>query len=244
MNNCIKIGVCDDHIEIHEQIKLLLKEYQKTNHIEFEIFCFSTAEAIRQNEEILDLLYLDIELGAESGIDLVPDLKKQFPEMKIVFISAYNQYFIFSHRLQVFQFLTKPFDKKIFFEELDRFIAKLKQKFAVYTLTYKREQMEFLISEILYIEASLHHLKIYHIHAGIYEKVGRIGKEETYLSAYGFIRCHQSYLVNCKYIEKLTKTTIEIKKPISGEIITIPISQNRSKSTKTQYHIWLLNQEE
>ena len=243
MERLARIAVCDDDTKIHGMGHDLLLEYNRQHSKEQAYFsAFADAESLLAFNEVIDLLFLDIELGETSGVDVVPLIRQKHPDMTIMFISSHTKYFIFSHRLNVFQFLTKPFDKRIFFEELDRFYERFHRSRAMYTITRKGEQICFPVSEIVYIESSLRYLKIYHCKNGIYEMVGQIGKEEQRLKAYGFLRCHHGYLVNARYIEMLKGQDIILNIPDpqrSGELLSNPVSKGRIQQTRQQYHQWL-----
>ena len=243
MERLARIAVCDDDTKIHGMVHDLLLEYNRQHPEEQAHFsAFADEKSLLDFNEVIDLLFLDIELGETSGVDVVPLIRQKHPDMTIMFISSHTKYFIFSHRLNVFQFLTKPFDKRIFFEELDRFYERFHRSRAMYTITRKGEQICFPVSEIVYIESSLRYLKIYHCKNGIYEMVGQIGKEEQRLKAYGFLRCHHGYLVNARYIEMLKGQDIILNIPDpqrSGELLSIPVSKGRIQQTRQQYHQWL-----
>lgn len=239
-----KIVVCDDNPEIHKEIEVLLTEYTVSHQCgEFIFEAFSNGESLLACHRKIDLLFLDIELGELSGIDIVPIMQERFPDIIIIFVSSYMQYFIHSCRLGVFQFLTKPFDKRIFFEELDRFYIKYGQKAALYNISYKGTAVNFPITEILYIEAALRYLHIYHEQLGKYEKIGQIGKEEKFLKPYGFIRCHNGYLVNARYIDNIKNQIVYLKNPRNKKFIEIPVSKNKLAKAKKEYQYWLLKEE-
>ena len=243
MEQIPRIAVCDDDTNIHKRVYDLLLAYNRQHPQEQMYFnSFADGESLLACSELIDLLFLDIELGEKSGVDVVPLMRQKHPDITIMFISSHTKYFIFSHRLNVFQFLTKPFDEQIFFEELDRFYERFYRSRARYTITRKGEQICFPVSEIVYIESSLRYLKIYHCKNGIYEMVGQIGKEEQRLKAYGFLRCHHGYLVNARYIEMLKGQDIILNIPDpqrSGELLSIPVSKGRIQQTRQQYHQWL-----
>lgn len=244
MKESPNIAVCDDSPQIHQRIEELLKKYCQRHPAEtYHVYHFSSKAELLENTELLDLLYLDIELGKDFGVELVEPMQERFPNMTIMFISTYTKYFIHTTRLNVFQFLIKPFDERIFFEELDRFYNKFHQRHALYQIERKgAEPVVFPLTEILYIEASLRHLHIMHSQTGAYEKSGQISKEETLLKPFGFIRCHHGYLVNARYIEKIKNQTVYLRSPQQDTLLEIPISKGKMAQTKQQYQQWLLRQ--
>ena len=248
MERIVRIAVCDDNVQVHDDLNVLLQKFSDT-HVEetFLFMAFETGEELLQCKETIDLLFLDIELGEKSGIDLVPVMHQKYPNIIIMFISSHTKYFVYSHRLNVFQYLTKPFDERIFFEEVERFFEKYHRMYDVYTLDLRNAVVQFPIYEIVYIEASLRHLKIHHCQMGVYEKVGQVGKEEAALKPYGFIRCHHGYLVNARYIERIKGGKIYLKAIPNGSpnlLTELPVSKNKLQMVKQQYQLWLQTQKD
>ena len=241
-----RIAVCDDDQKIHGQVHDLLLEYNRQHPgDEAHFSAFADEKSLLDFNEVIDLLFLDIELGETSGVDVVPLIRQKHPDMTIMFISSHTKYFIFSHRLNVFQFLTKPFDKQIFFEELDRFFERFHLSQDLYTIEMKDRTIQFPVQEIVYMESSLRYLKIYHYSNKIYEVVGQIGREEQRLKAYGFIRSHHGYLVNARYIEYLKGTELVLNisdSETSDERLFLPVSRNKLQQTRQQYQQWLQQQ--
>lgn len=248
MGRIVRIAVCDDNVQVHDDVKTLLMKYCDIHPEEqFVYLPFGDGETLLQCNEQIDLLFMDIELGEKSGIDLVPVMQQKYPDIIIMFISSHTKYFIYSHRLNVFQFLTKPFDERIFFEELERFFEKFHRLQDMYTLELRNHVVQFPIHEIVYIEASLRHLKIYHCRTGMYEKVGQISKEEVMLKQYGFIRCHHGYLVNARYIERIKGQTIYLTPIQNGSpemLRELSVSKNKLQQVKQQYQLWLQAQKD
>lgn len=244
MDSVIQIGACDDDRQTLAQIEELVRGYQPKKPLAMAVHIFGGAQDLLAYPAHLDLLYLDIELEGDSGIDLVPKIRLKYPEITIIFITSHWKYFIHSHRLGVFQFLTKPFDQVIFYEELDRFCQKYSLQKDLYTVNFQGQKIQFPICEILYIESALRHLRIFHMAVGMYEKFGQISHEETVLQPYGFIRCHHSYLVNAAHIEQIKNLKIVLPNPSGAEPILVPISKSRLVQVRRDYQDWLLERKE
>ena len=58
------------------------------------------------------------------------------------------------------------------------------------------------ISEIVYLESNLRHV-IFYTSDNSFRTVGKLDLYEQDLSPYGFLRCHQSFLVNMKFIKNI-----------------------------------------
>ncbi|MBV8806958.1 MAG: response regulator transcription factor [Sinobacteraceae bacterium] len=73
-----------------------------------------------------DLLYLDIQLGTESGFDVIDGLRNVAVPL-IVFTTAYSEYAVKAFELQALDYLLKPFDRERFLKSIERTRAALKE---------------------------------------------------------------------------------------------------------------------
>ena len=238
------IAICDDDAKANQQTLQLIQYYEQLYpENQSVVYQFYSAQELLANEEQINLLFLDIELGGASGVELVPVMKEKFPGITIIFVSSHTKYFIHTTRLGVFQFLTMPLDQMIFFEELDRFFYRCYQNQLLYTLENKEGIFQFPVMEVMYISSSIHQLVVHHI-AGAHKKRGQLGSEEKRLQQLGFIRCHQSYLVNPRYIKEIRNYTIFLRNPVNGAVEELPVSKNRAQQTRALYYNWRMQQEE
>ena len=68
-----RIGICDDEIEFCTEIEEYVREYAEKEKITVEIEIFTSGEALfetMKNENTIDLLFLDIELGGIDGVEV------------------------------------------------------------------------------------------------------------------------------------------------------------------------------
>src|SRR5699024_4780890 len=56
-----------------------------------------------------DIAFLDIEMPEISGVTLAREVKKEFPNIKIVFITAYDKYAVEAFEVQADDYIIKPF---------------------------------------------------------------------------------------------------------------------------------------
>ena len=72
-----------------------------------------------------DVLYLDIQLGARSGFDVVDGLRTVDAAPLIVFTTAYSEYAVRAFEVQALDYLLKPFDRDRFLASIERVRAAL-----------------------------------------------------------------------------------------------------------------------
>ena len=170
----------------------------------------------RQN---IDLVFLDIQMPGITGLQFVQTMSAK---PMVIFITAYEKYALDGFNLDVVDYLLKPV-------ALDRFVKACNKAHDLYLLQNKlvseivQPYTEHLfvsvdysfikleISDILFIEASKDHIRIY-FYSGLAPVVTRMSMKavEDRLPAGKFIRIHKSYIVAVKYINVIRKDTVAL----------------------------------
>ena len=118
MNNTQKILIVDDEENIRRIFK---KALEKKNYI---VHTASNAEdalhKIRGHEYLL--VFSDIFMDGVSGLDLLKEVKKTTPEVKIVVMTAQDTMnnTIEAMRIGAYDYISKPFDFDIIYVLIDR----------------------------------------------------------------------------------------------------------------------------
>ncbi len=73
-------------------------------------------------DNVVDLAFLDIEMPAMKGTELAQSLRDLYPNIIIVFVSAYDQYMREAFNMQADYFLTKPYSH----EDMENVVARAK----------------------------------------------------------------------------------------------------------------------
>jgi two-component system LytT family response regulator len=72
-----------------------------------------------------DLLFLDVQLGSQSGFDVVDGLRDADVSPLIVFTTAYSEYAVRAFEVQALDYLLKPFDRDRLLTSIERVRAAL-----------------------------------------------------------------------------------------------------------------------
>jgi two-component SAPR family response regulator len=72
-----------------------------------------------EQKEKLDYAFLDVEMREMSGIELAKELKELCPSVRILFVSAYNQYACEAFQLHAKGYILKPATEDLIVEALD-----------------------------------------------------------------------------------------------------------------------------
>ncbi len=238
-----KTVIVDDEKNCIEVLEFLIKEQFPDLEI---VHTFSSSkEALTYlKSNTIDLLFLDIQMPFLTGIELLQSLEHR--PFYVVFTTAFDQYALKAIKLSALDYLLKPIDdehlklsikkfraeksKSNFQDQLNNFIQQTQpvtnnaDKIAV---SFHDKIIFYEPEEILYCQSSDNYTTIYLVNGEKATASKTIKHFEDVLSPFGFIRSHQSYLVNTTFIEEYNKKDggfIVLKNNVQ-----VPVSRNRKE---------------
>ena len=224
----LEVGVITgiENVDIYQDIRKLKKEFQEGNRPDVLIMdiCHEFNPALPKTKD------------RQEGIDCAYELNQRYPELQIIYmtedVKKYSQH-IFLKPVNLLGYLTKPVDLVILKKLLE--IAKEKQKQndeKRVTIMCRNHKQIFYLDEILYLESRAHRTMI-HTYEGEEVCRDKISDLEQRMGD-TFVRCHQSFLVNMKYIRRIESESFKLE---NGEEISI--SKRRYVETKNRYFAYL-----
>lgn len=224
----IRCMIVDD-----ESIALdILESYiQKIDYLQLAARCDNAIDAFNVlQKEVIDLLFLDIEMPKLDGIKLIKTLN-QSP--KVILTTAYRDYAIEGYALDVVDYLLKP----VSFERFLMALTKVNRRSNINInpsslptqeydkpephifLKVDKKMVKVPLCDILYIEGLSNYVKVITTSRCLitYQKLSYL---EQKLPDRQFIRIHRSFIIAAEKIEAYTPNAVEI----SGK--TLPISRN------------------
>jgi len=208
----IKIMIVEDD----EQIRIILKKMiEKTSDCEVVSLSGNFAAAISDFIKLRpDVVFMDIDLSGESGLECAKAITELDPKVKIVFATAHSEYMANAFEIYAFDYLVKPFDLERIGKTLDRIKSMMPEKNAAVEETKTAAFCEKLVirgkeeinlidtEDILMIERTDGMCRI-------------VTKDETFLTSASlssiqekldqdkFMRCHKSYIIRLEAVKKL-----------------------------------------
>ena len=88
----LEIVVCDDDIADLECAVTMLHKIFTSQKIAYHIEQFASANQMLENISNIDIGILDISMEELNGIKLGRKLKEKFPDVKLVYITSYEEY--------------------------------------------------------------------------------------------------------------------------------------------------------
>lgn len=207
-----RIAICDDESLFAEELRELLSGYMMEKGLVFEIDIYGSGEAlIELGIEVIKYtaVFLDINMEKIDGIKAAEKIREVSKEVFIVFVTAYVNYSLEGYRLDVVRYLLKGnvnFPSTVN-ECVDALMDKLNYSVAKREFDFKEGTREISLERLLYVESNLHKLEFHVMEENlkIYTMYETLNALENKLAASDFIRIHQSYLVNIKYIKNVVR---------------------------------------
>ena len=107
----LEIAVCDDDIADLECAVNMLHKIFTSQKIAYHIEQFASANQMLENISRIDIGILDISMEELNGIKLGRKLKEKFPDVKLVYITSYEEYCMqVINEVHAFSFLCKPLE--------------------------------------------------------------------------------------------------------------------------------------
>lgn len=195
-----------------------MKQYIKNIDSNLEIHAFAEAGAAYRfaQKELISLFILDIQLTDYKGTSLAKQIRSlpQYKYTPIIFETVLAGEELSAYRdVKCYGFLIKPFGEEEFSQAFCDALGMsehMEEPSKTIRIEQKQFVLEYVLGEIVFVEAFGKKLVIH-------TNSLRLGKKQDTISGYtlsglldllgdpAFVRCHKSYLVNRKHIEKIDK---------------------------------------
>ncbi len=227
----MNIAIVDDNKADVAVIEELLGKCLKNE--KYSVYEYFTTEQFvnAMHTEKFDIVLLDIILDEKNGIEVGELLNKEQPDANVIFVSRNPDYFKDVYKVNHSYFLTKEFEKERFFDAVNKAVESCKRKTLL--IETKTGVYKISINDILYMESVLKHTKICFINSEIKEYNVSLKSLEKLLPS-DFVRVHQSFIVNMKYIESYDSQIVKV----SGNY-EIPMSRTYTKEAREKITCYL-----
>ena len=207
----------DDHFMAHLAHQIITQSF---DNITVLGICNSIYEAKKKIEIVHpDILLLDVELSDGKAFDLLRSINCK--NIKIIFMSAHEEYALEAISFSAIDFITKPFDVNDLIgaiekaqEEMNEHDTSKKIETLIHNLTpqnnirlyLKSDQKQFSVNidELIWAQ-SVPRGTIFKINHQCYFTEQPLRRYEMLLAPYAFTRCHSHYLINTNRIATIER---------------------------------------
>lgn len=218
----LKLLIVDDEKNVREAIAHMVCNFMTG--YELVGACADTSSAVKLiNNFHPDIVLLDIELGNDNAFSLFEYFPN--PEFKVIFITGYQQYAVKAFRFSAVDYLLKPVDPDL----LEIALNKAKDIIHNERLTFKIDVLLQNLSgsdkkskrivlktadkihivnleDVMYCEANRGYTTFNLADKSNIVVSNTLGEYEELFNEFGFIRIHQSYLLNLSYLKRYDKS--------------------------------------
>lgn len=252
----IKVYIVDDEAPARDELRYLLSPFDSLLEIVGE--SDNSHDALEfLKKESCDLLFLDIEMPEQTGVELVEVLQRHDEDSPyVIFVTAYDQFALKAFELSAVDYLLKPVSPKRLEQAIQKVQTRIEKDLGEHELEtskirimledMQKEQKCCLRLALNQGEKIIPIEKSQLIYATVEDKItyvytakgkfsynGTLNELEETLKSSDFFRGHKSYLINLTLIESIEiwfNGSYQVK--LSGATDLVPISRNQAKEFK------------
>ena len=224
----LRIALCDDEENARDALRIQLEKLM--DELEDEIvYEFSNGRTcinwLTAHPGEVDLLFLDVEMGKENGMDAAKKIRTVNRDLLIVFATGYTDYVFDGYQVNALDFLVKPVSpeklkevllrvKELLTPPADRFFI-LKNADGAYRLPW---------DDILYFYSDRRYIHLVTV-IKTYTFYGKLNDIEKQVRN-NFVRIHQRYLVNSDNVTFVGGDFVTVDNPACEKL---PVSRAYKK---------------
>lgn len=118
----IKVAFCDDDLSILNEIRMFLDRYrvERKQDISYTVF-HSPLDLLAEIEKgtRFDILFLDVLMPGESGMDAAAEIRNYDSNVKIIFLTSSAEYAVQPYMVGAYFYQLKPIWAESFFRLMD-----------------------------------------------------------------------------------------------------------------------------
>jgi len=195
--NCL---IIDDEPASQEVVKIFI---DKIGFLKTVGVCANAMEALAflQQQNTIDLLFLDINMPSVSGLTFYKSLSKK---PYVIFTTAYSEFALDGFEVNAIDYLLKPFSFDRFLTAVNKVVEKMTQKDNTSShefifIKVDKKQHKIAINSIFYIEAYGDYVKI-HLENSLLVTYSTFSTFLQTLSPSVFIQTHKSFAINLQKV--------------------------------------------
>lgn len=238
----MNILICDDNKDIVVQEEFVVEDAMSAikKHGNIRIFTSAKAclEAVKENQKTYGIVFLDIEMPYISGLELGKKIKEINPMIQVVFVTSFEKYSLSAYEVHPFHYIVKPLKTEKVKEILLSLIEYEKNVGAAVNgpkiqVEINRDIISIPAEAIYFIEKEKNICNIvtgskeYQVYISLKELEEQIAK----LNAEELYRCHQSFIVNLKYVQRYEGSEFILE---NGSIV--PVSRGKKTEAKRRFY--------
>jgi two-component system LytT family response regulator len=232
--------IFDDEISSISEVSFLIGKFAPSWKVTGTASTVQECRSLMQTQHA-DIIFVDIQFGELNIFDELPELKNFKGD--VIFISEDNGYATQAFQFNAKGYLLKPLIENHFIQILNKFqISNIDKTFntPIEVLYHHIPEKQIVynkiafnttkgyvikdVSDIVYAKANSNYTEFLFLDSDKVEVTKTMLEYEKMLNGMGFLRIHQSYLVNFKFVDKFDKDNLQLSVS-NGDCL--PVSNRR-----------------
>lgn len=197
----MRIAICDDSQREQEQFIKALHGWDPTRQPD----CFLTGAALLEaakQEPPFDIVFLDIYMPGENGVEIAGELQKVSPETGIVFVTTSQEHAVDAFSLHALHYLVKPVTRSGIVEVFRRLTQLRQRQRPMAAFPTGRGSSTVYLDEIYYLQSMDHAVDIYLTGNRQLRVWATLTELEQKLND-NYLKLNRSTIVNMEQIEQM-----------------------------------------
>lgn len=230
----IRIAIAEDIEFEREALMKCIKRYEQERGEAFSCAVFKDGEELLQGyDKGFDILLLDVAMPKVDGLTAARRIRRRDSRVIIIFITSMVQYAVQGYSVDALDFIVKPVGYMGLRLRLDRALARIAQsKPKMLEVRSANGLCCVAVNDIRYVETYNHKIIIHMEDAQLLTDMP-MKQIEAALAGQPFFRCHTSYLVNFRFVDRVQGNDIEV----DGHCL--PISRYRRRELMDAWTAYL-----
>lgn len=234
-----RIAICDDEKSVCSELENYIEKYLNSSYIDGSVEVFYSGEALCDyinQQERLDLIFLDIKLPNRTGVDVGRYLREELKDERtdIIYISSKTEYALELFKCRPLDFIIKPVRYADVENILDVVVKRNQVRHQSFSLRSDNANYILPLMDILYFRSENKKVHIVLVSGEEQAFSGKLDEVEKSLPESCFLRIHKSFLINYDYVSQYT---LEWVRMTNGDVMNI------SKTYRTDVKRKLLHRE-
>lgn len=210
----MKLAIIEDEQAHRELLAAYLRAWSAERGVPLCIEDFSSAESFLfawEEERDIDVLFVDIQMKEMNGMDMARRVRRQDPDIAIVFTTGIADYMEEGYEVEALHYLLKPISREKLGQCMDRVLERGGRGRFILVQTGEETQ-KLAVERVMYVEARGHGCVVeYTVRSGEtlqIEATESISELAGKLEDCGFVKCHRSYLCRIGGIQRIDRTEL------------------------------------
>ena len=206
-----KIAVVEDNDAMRGELCGFIAQYAQESGCQLDVTPFADgSQLVEPYRPGFDIIFLDIEMPTLGGMPTAERIRRQDPDVVLVFVTNMAQYAIRGYEVDALDFVLKPVSYYQFSTKLERALQRIRRRRGGQIALQVGGGVQLLdTDDILYLETR-ERLLHYHTADNTWSVRGSLLKAEKELAPYHFARCNQCYLVNLRHVRGVQDDIVQV----------------------------------